>query len=179
MLPLTLWTNQGVYITWILLYFGVLSQYSDRIWAGRSGFNCWWGREIFSTPPCPDRLWGPSSLLSNGYGGSFPPSSPEVKHGEALPPLHHTSSWCDAWLIEHGDSFALPFTFLLFHLELEWSPVEEHSELVQVDRVVCGSVHTNMHNNSERFPFGNQRKKWLIFFQFDVSTDCELVYPSN
>jgi hypothetical protein len=27
------------------------------------------GWKFFSSPPCPDRLWGPSSLLSNGYGG--------------------------------------------------------------------------------------------------------------
>jgi hypothetical protein len=27
---------------------------------------------LFLYPLCPDRLWGPPSLLSNGYGGSFP-----------------------------------------------------------------------------------------------------------
>jgi len=27
---------------------------------------------LFSSPPHPDRLWGPPSLLSNGYQGSFP-----------------------------------------------------------------------------------------------------------
>jgi hypothetical protein len=27
---------------------------------------------IFSSPRRPGRLWGPPSLLSNGYGGSFP-----------------------------------------------------------------------------------------------------------
>jgi hypothetical protein len=34
-----------------------------------------WGWEYFSSPPRPDRLWGPPSLLSNGYGrggGAFP-----------------------------------------------------------------------------------------------------------
>jgi len=30
----------------------------------------WW--EFFSSPPCPDRLWGPPSLLSNGYQVFFP-----------------------------------------------------------------------------------------------------------
>jgi hypothetical protein len=29
------------------------------------GIESWWGGEIFRT--CPDRLWGPSSLLYNGY----------------------------------------------------------------------------------------------------------------
>jgi hypothetical protein len=28
--------------------------------------------EFFSSPPRPDRLWGPPSLLSNGYQGPFP-----------------------------------------------------------------------------------------------------------
>jgi hypothetical protein len=27
--------------------------------------------EFFSSPPPPERLWGPLSLLSNGYKGSF------------------------------------------------------------------------------------------------------------
>jgi hypothetical protein len=30
------------------------------------------GSRIFSSPRRPDRLWGPPSLLSNGYGGPFP-----------------------------------------------------------------------------------------------------------
>jgi len=31
--------------------------------------NIW---EFFSSPPRPERIWGPSSLLSNGYQGHFP-----------------------------------------------------------------------------------------------------------
>jgi hypothetical protein len=46
------------------------------------------GSRIFSSPRCPDRLWGPFSRLSNGYRGAkrlgreadhSPPTSAEVK----------------------------------------------------------------------------------------------------
>jgi hypothetical protein len=29
------------------------------------------GARTFTSPCCPDRLWGPLSLLSNGYRGLF------------------------------------------------------------------------------------------------------------
>jgi hypothetical protein len=49
-----------------------------------------------------DRLWGPPSPLSNGYGGLFlpgreadhsPPSSDEVKNVGTISPLPDMSSW--------------------------------------------------------------------------------------
>jgi hypothetical protein len=66
---------------------------------------------FFSSPQCPDRLWGPPSLQRNGYWGLFlwgrgkaavdiadhsPPSSAEVKKSGALPPFPHMSSWHSA-----------------------------------------------------------------------------------
>jgi hypothetical protein len=38
---------------------------------GRSGFDPRQGQRIFLYPLCPDQLWGPPSLLYNGYRGSF------------------------------------------------------------------------------------------------------------
>jgi len=43
-----------------------------RLRAGRQWFNSRQGKGFFSSPPPPDRLWGPRSPLSNEYRGSFP-----------------------------------------------------------------------------------------------------------
>ena len=47
-----------------------LSRYSDSLRAGRSGDQMPVGGEIFRN--CPDRPWGPHSLLYNGYRVTFP-----------------------------------------------------------------------------------------------------------
>jgi hypothetical protein len=49
----------------VLIRTGLLSRYSDWLWAGRSGYRIPVGGEIFRA--CPDRPWGPPSLLYNGY----------------------------------------------------------------------------------------------------------------
>jgi hypothetical protein len=66
---------------------------------------------FFFSPQRPDQLWGPPSLLSNGYRGGeissgvkrqgheanhSPRSTAEVKNGGAIPPLPHISSWHSA-----------------------------------------------------------------------------------
>jgi hypothetical protein len=75
------------------------------------------GSEFLSSPPCPDRLWGPPSLLINGYLGSFPgevnrpgreadhspPSSAVVRMRGAIPPLPYTPSWYGAQLSTLSD----------------------------------------------------------------------------
>jgi hypothetical protein len=64
--------------------------------AGRADSIPGSGKIFFSTPQRPDPLWGPPSLLSNGYRGvkqqgreadHSPPSSAEVKNGGVIPPL--------------------------------------------------------------------------------------------
>jgi hypothetical protein len=47
------------------VWAGYLSRYSDWLRAGRSADRIPMGGEIFRT--CPDRPWGPTSLLYNGY----------------------------------------------------------------------------------------------------------------
>jgi hypothetical protein len=78
---------------------------------GMDGWGSFLGmvKKFFSIPCRPDRLWGPHSLLSNGYRGLFPrvkqlereadhipPSSAEFRNGGAIRPLPHTSSWHSA-----------------------------------------------------------------------------------
>jgi hypothetical protein len=51
---------------------GIAQTYSNGLRAGRPGVLFPPGiRHFFSTPQSPDRIWGPPSLLSSGYGGSF------------------------------------------------------------------------------------------------------------
>jgi hypothetical protein len=42
-----------------------------RLRDGRRGFDSSQARGLFSLPLCPDRLWGPPSLVSVGYWGLF------------------------------------------------------------------------------------------------------------
>jgi hypothetical protein len=80
---------------------GLLSQYSDRLWAGQLGFNFQQGQEIFlfSTvyrsalgPAQPPIRWilGTLSLgvkLPGHKADHLHPFSAEVKNGGAVPPL--------------------------------------------------------------------------------------------
>jgi len=51
--------------------------------------------EIFSSSPCPERLWGPPSLLFNGYGGSF--SGGKAAGGEAEHALPSSAEVKNVW----------------------------------------------------------------------------------
>jgi hypothetical protein len=84
---------------------------------------------FFSSLQHPDRLWGPLSLLSNGYQGLFPrgckaaqrvgdhspPSRAEVKKSGTISPLPFMSSWHSAYLIKHRD-----FIFTLVEFLQVW-----------------------------------------------------------
>jgi hypothetical protein len=103
---------------------GKLSRYSDWLRAGLSLFGVsipGGGWEFLFYPPRPHRLWGPSSLLSNGYWGLSlevkwlkhdpdysPPSTAEVKNA-----WRYTSNQIrlhDMVLVKHRDNFT--FTFM-------------------------------------------------------------------
>jgi hypothetical protein len=71
---------------------------------------------IFLTSQSPDWLWGPPSLLSNGYssaGVKWPncggdhshPSSAELKNVGVISLLPHTSSWHGVLLINQKENF--------------------------------------------------------------------------
>jgi hypothetical protein len=78
------------------------------------------GWEFFSSPPRPDRLRGPPSLLFNGYQGLFPwevkrpwcesdhspPSSTEIKNewSYTSAPQYAFMAWCSV-KIKHSDNF--------------------------------------------------------------------------
>jgi hypothetical protein len=83
------------------------------------------GWEFFSATPCPERLWGPPTLLSNEYQGLLPCWSsgrgvkltthlhlvPRSRMRGAIPPLLHYvfMAWC---LVKRRDNFT--FILLLF-----------------------------------------------------------------
>jgi hypothetical protein len=56
--------------------FSRMSYDSSVVWRWAMGWmivgsSLGWGWEFFSSPPRPDRLWGPPNLLSSEYRESF------------------------------------------------------------------------------------------------------------
>jgi hypothetical protein len=96
---------------------------------GSSAGRSW---EFFSSPPHPDRLWGPSSLLSNEYQGAFylgikcpereadysPPSSAEVKDAWSYnsPPQYASMAWCTVKRIAQEQIYFSPYVFHFFQI---------------------------------------------------------------
>jgi hypothetical protein len=91
---------------------------------GRTGF-------LFM-PPRPDRLWGPSSLLPNGYQGSFPSSKPEGGADHSSSSSVDVNAWSYtstspyvfmAWyLVKHRDKFTFTFIIIII-IYLHYHPV--------------------------------------------------------
>jgi hypothetical protein len=79
------------------------------------------GSRIFTSTYCINWLWGPPSLLFNGYpglkqpgreAGHSPPPSVEVKKTRIYT-FPHTSSVHSAYLVKHRDNFTFTSTFAL------------------------------------------------------------------
>jgi hypothetical protein len=61
---------------------------------GRSSFDPRQGKRIFPLASFPDRLWGPPSLLSNGYRGPFPGG----KRGRGVTLTTHPHLMLTSWM---------------------------------------------------------------------------------
>jgi len=123
---------------------GLLSRYSDSLQGGPSGDRIPVGGEIFRS--CPDRPWGPPSLLYNGYRVTFPgvkrpgrgfyrwhPSSAEVKERVQL---YLYSSFGSTWPVIGWTSPLIYWHRLKQHL-IYWSRgfrTENHKR-----KICCGT----------------------------------------
>jgi hypothetical protein len=105
---------------------GIATDY-ELNYRGRFGVLVSLGSRIFSSPYSPDRLWGPPSLISNGYQGALspgvkwpgreadhsPPTCADVMKTWIYTATPHTSSWHSAWLVKHRANFILMYVSCL------------------------------------------------------------------
>jgi hypothetical protein len=71
---------------------GYCSQYTDHTTGCMvSGSNDSRGKIFFSSPQCPDWLWGPPSSLLNAYRGP-PPGVKQMRHDVDHSPASNTTS---------------------------------------------------------------------------------------
>jgi hypothetical protein len=84
------------------LYFLTMDDRGSRVRFPAGGW------EFFSSPPRPERLWGPSSLLSNGYQGLFPGGKAAGAWGGPL-----TSIKCRGQRIRRGIPLLPQYVFMV------------------------------------------------------------------
>jgi hypothetical protein len=120
---------------------------------GRGSISSW-GKKLFSSPQCPDRLCGLTSLLSSGYRGPSrkgvkrprreidhsSPFSVQNKNVGAIPSLPRMSSW--------------RFT-ILFTLEIKYRTTDLKTEFLKFTHRKCLEYAVNFmstHRNYELLP---------------------------
>jgi hypothetical protein len=112
-----------------------------------------WGIEVrFAAQPTdffpqrPERLWGPPSLLSSGYGSkAAEASNAKVQNCGDTPPLLHRSSWRSAWL-RRGKS--IPFYLLPLRISERVSWNKPQPFLLRFYRIIDKQIlNTELLNN--------------------------------
>jgi hypothetical protein len=82
------------------------------------------GTRIFTSQYCADSVWGPASLLSNGYWGVFTWRVKRLgNEADRSPPRPHMCSMCSAQLCK-GATLSLLVTvttLATFHIVPRWS----------------------------------------------------------
>jgi hypothetical protein len=95
---------------------------------------------IFSCPQRPDRLWGPSCLLSNGNRGLFLQGQnvkgvkltthlqlvPRSRKMGSIHQLPHTPLWSTAYLVKHRNSFTFYcLQMTKFQIKISWEKTQD------------------------------------------------------
>jgi hypothetical protein len=144
---------------------GIAQWYSSGLRAGWSGGSSpGRGWEFFSSPPRPDRLWSPPSLLSNEYRGMKLTTHHLVTRSRmrgAISPFPNTPSWRGAQL-KHRDKFTFYLYTPLWIWNEEW--LKEAGTRPYIIQVYVTS------NNRYHFKFrGNSEHKSLVICRSKVN----------
>jgi hypothetical protein len=106
------------------------------------------GSRIFSSPCRPDRLWGPSNLLSTGYRGSFPGSKAAGCEADHSPPVLQLPAHA-------GSSLA------------DFSPLK--MEAIRSSETSVQSTTSTRRHTPEDGILHSHRREYLKFYIFNIA----------